>query len=80
MNTQPKLGTRKLKRTASKTAARLSVERIPHKTNNAERTAAVQNTVGSILGLAGLSTATTPSYPLEFITIPPYATSNMAAL
>src|SRR3712207_1987840 len=61
MNTQPKLGTRKLNRTASKTAARLSVKRIPQATNNAERTAAVQNTIGSILGLAGLSTAKTPS-------------------
>jgi hypothetical protein len=35
----------------------LSVKRIPHATNTAERTAAVQNTVGSILGLAGLCTA-----------------------
>jgi hypothetical protein len=37
------------------------VKKIPHATNTAERTAAVQNTIGSILGLVGLSTATTPS-------------------
>src|SRR5215210_6286471 len=54
MNIQPKLGTRKLHKTASKTAVRLSVKRIPHATNTAERTAATQNTVVSILGTSGL--------------------------
>src|ERR687893_186122 len=50
MNIQPKLGTRKLHKTASKTAARLLVKKIPHATNTAERTAATQNTVRSMLG------------------------------
>src|SRR3712207_8914339 len=47
MNTQPKLGTRKLHSTASKTAARLSVKRRPHRMNTAEITAATKNTVES---------------------------------
>jgi predicted subunit of tRNA(5-methylaminomethyl-2-thiouridylate) methyltransferase len=55
MKTQPKLGTRKLHKTALKTAAKLSVKRIPHTTNTADRIAAIQNTVGSILGLSALS-------------------------
>src|SRR5215213_5666827 len=66
MNTQPKLGTRKLHKTASKTAARLFVKRIPHTTNTADRIAAIQNTMGSILGLSGLcSTGLLPSLPSE---------------
>jgi hypothetical protein len=66
MNTQPKLGTRKLHKTASKTAARFSVKRIPHTTNTAERIAAIQNTVGSILGLSGLcSTSLLPRLPFK---------------
>jgi hypothetical protein len=56
------------------------VKRIPHATNTAERTAAVQNTIGSILGLAGLSTAKTPSRPLEFVNILSYISRNIAAL
>src|SRR5215208_3754373 len=64
MNTQPKLGTRKLHKTALKTAAKFSVNKIPHTTNTADRTAAIQNTVGSILSLAGLcSTALLPLLP-----------------
>ena len=54
MNTQPKLGIRKQNSTASKTAARLSAKNIPHATNIAERIAATQNTVESILGLSSL--------------------------
>src|SRR4028119_220706 len=54
MNTQPKFGTRKPNRTESKMAARLSAKKTPHATNTAERTAATQNTTGSIPGLAGL--------------------------
>jgi hypothetical protein len=66
MNIQPKLGTKKLHKTASKTAARLFVKRIPHATNTAERIAATQNTVRSIPGLSDLcSTGLLPSLPLE---------------
>src|SRR5215218_4825844 len=68
MNTQPKLGTRKLHKTASKTAARFSVKRIPHSTNTAERIAATQKTVRSILGPSDLcSTDLLPSLPLELL-------------
>jgi hypothetical protein len=68
MNIQPKFGTRKLHRTASKTAARLFVKNIPHATNTAERTAAIQNTVLSILGLSGLcSTDLLPSVPFGLL-------------
>src|SRR5919107_1074164 len=64
MNIQPKLGTRKLHKTASKTAARLLVKNIPHATNTAERTAATQNTVLSILGPSELcSTGHLPLLP-----------------
>jgi hypothetical protein len=71
MNTHPKLGTRKLHSTASKTAARLSVKRMPHRTNTAEIIAATQNTVGSILVLSCLcSTGLLPSFPFE---LPPYS-------
>jgi hypothetical protein len=66
MNIQPKFGTRKLHSTASKTAARLLVKKIPHATNTAERTAATQNTVLSILGTSGLcSTSLLPFLPSE---------------
>src|SRR5829696_852847 len=64
MNTQPKLGTRKLHRTASKTEARLLVKYIPNDTTTAERTAATQNTVLSILGPSDLcSTGLLPRLP-----------------
>jgi hypothetical protein len=49
-----------------KTAARLLVKKIPHATNTAERTAATQNTVLSILGTSGrCSTGLLPSLPFE---------------
>src|SRR5687768_15595215 len=79
MNTQPKLGTRKLHSTASKTAARLSVKRIPHRTNTAEITAAIQNTVGSILGLASLS-ITNDSFPIPLSSCFIYLVRNTRAL
>jgi hypothetical protein len=66
MNIQPKFGTRKLHSTASKTAARLFVKKIPHATNTADRTAAIQNTVVSILGTSGLcSTGLLPLLAFE---------------
>src|ERR671938_1439472 len=66
MNTQPKLGTRKLHKTALKTAAKLFVKKIPHATNTAERIAATQNTVESILGLSCLcSTGLLPWLPFD---------------
>src|SRR5918999_5579771 len=65
MNTQPKLGTRKLHSTASKTAARLSVKRMPHRTNTADVMAATQNTVESIPDLSCLcSTGLLPLLPV----------------
>ena len=73
MNTQPKFGTRKPNRTESKTDARLSAKNTPQATNTAERIAATQKTVGSILGLADLCIYThpfpgspTPRLPLFF--------------
>src|SRR5918998_4494178 len=66
MNIQPKFGTRKLHNTASETAARLLVKNIPHATNTAERTAATQNTVLSILGPSEFcSTSLLPLVPFE---------------
>jgi hypothetical protein len=59
-NIQPKLGTREFHRTASKTAARLCVNRMPHATNAAEIAAATQNTLRPMIGSLGLSTATHP--------------------
>src|SRR5215210_4998972 len=79
MKTQPKLGTRKLHKTALKTAAKLFVKRIPHATNTAERTAAIQNTVGSILGLVGLS-ITNDSFPIPLSSCFIYIVRNTQAL
>ena len=70
MNTQPKLGTRKLHKTAFENGGQAVREEDPHATNTAERIAATQNTVESILGLSCL--CSTGLLPLLAFELPAY--------